>query len=309
MPAVMRDRREKLDRLRKAGIDPYSRGFRPTHTSQAAKALLGENERTEPVSLAGRLMVKRLQGGVVFADLQDGHGRIQLMASRDLVGEDEFNRFADLDPGDLIGVRGPIFRTRRGEITLEVQSFQLLTKSLRPLPEKWHGLKDVEIRYRQRYVDLIANPAVRDVFRARTKIITAMRGLLDERDFLDVDTPVLQEVPGGGHARPFVTHHNSLDRDLFLRIALELHLKRLLVGGFERVYEVGRVFRNEGLSPRHNPEFTLLECYQAYADYDDVMKLTEELVAGSAEAVLGTTTVAVGDDTLDFTPPWPRRPM
>src|SRR5712664_1335384 len=284
LPAVMRDRREKLERLRASGIEPYSRGFRPTHTSIAAKAMLGDAERTEPVSVAGRLMVKRLQGGVVFADLQDGHGRIQLMASRDKLGEEEFARFADLDRGDIIGVTGPIFKTRRGEITLEVQSFQLLTKSLRPLPEKWHGLKDVEIRYRQRYVDLIANPEVRDVFRARTKIIASLRGLLDERGFLEVETPVLQEVPGGGHARPFITHHEALNRELYLRIALELHLKRLLVGGLERVYEIGRVFRNEGLSPRHNPEFTMLECYEAYADYEDVMQLVEDLVVASAMA-------------------------
>src|SRR5437016_9970809 len=188
----MRDRREKLERLRGAGVDPYSRGFHPTHSTDAAKALLGDAERTEPVSVAGRLMVKRLQGGLVFADLQDGRGRIQLMANRSILGEEEFSRFADLDAGDIIGVTGPIFRTKRGEITLEVQSFQLLTKSLRPLPEKWHGLKDVEIRYRQRYVDLIANPQVREVFRARTRIITAMRGLLDERGFIDVETPVLR---------------------------------------------------------------------------------------------------------------------
>ena len=280
----MRDRREKLERLRAAGVDPYSRGFKPTHTSETAKALLGDAERTDPVTLAGRLMVKRLQGGLVFADLQDGRGRIQLMANRNVLGDENFARFADLDVGDIVGVTGPIFKTRRGEITLEVHSFQLLTKSLRPLPEKWHGLKDVEIRYRQRYVDLIANPQVREVFRARSKIITSIRGLLDERGFIDVETPVLQEIPGGGHARPFLTHHNSLDRDLFLRIALELHLKRLLVGGFERVYEVGRVFRNEGLSPRHNPEFTLLECYQAYADYEDMMQLTEDLIVVSAMA-------------------------
>src|SRR5258706_11823116 len=305
----MRDRRDKLERLRKAGIDPYSRGFRPTHTSVAAKALLGESERTEPVSLAGRLMVKRLQGGVVFADLQDGHGRIQLMANRDLLGEEEFNRFADLDPGDLIGVKGPIFKTRRGEITLEVHSFQLLTKSLRPLPEKWHGLKDVEIRYRQRYVDLIANPQVREVFRARSKIITSLRGLLDERGFIDVETPVLQEVPGGGHARPFMTHHNSLDRDLFLRIALELHLKRLLVGGFERVYEIGRVFRNEGLSPRHNPEFTLLECYQAYADYEDMMQLVEDLMVVSAMAANRPLETSYQGEAVNLTPPFRRERM
>src|SRR5947209_19147971 len=224
----MRERLEKVDRLRAAGIDPYSRGFQPTHTTEAAKALLGEAERTEPISVAGRLMVKRQQGGLVFADLQDGHGRIQLMANRNLLGEEEFARFADLDLGDIIGVTGAVFRTKRGEITVEVQSFQLLTKSLRPLPEKWHGLKDVEIRYRQRYVDLIANPEVRDVFRARSRIISAIRGLFDERGFLEVETPVLQDVPGGGHAKPFVTHHNSLDRDLYLRIALALHLKRPL---------------------------------------------------------------------------------
>jgi lysyl-tRNA synthetase, class II len=309
LPAVMRARREKLERLRASGIDPYSRGFRPTHTSQAAKALLGDSELTGSVAVAGRLMVKRLQGGVVFADLQDGEGRIQLMANRDKLGEEEFSRFADLDAGDIIGVTGPIFRTRRGEITLEVQSFQLLTKSLRPLPEKWHGLKDVEIRYRQRYVDLIANPAVREVFRARTKIITAMRGLLDERNFLEVETPVLQEVPGGGHARPFVTHHNSLDRDLFLRIALELHLKRLLVGGFERVYEIGRVFRNEGLSTRHNPEFTMLECYQAYADYDDVMRLVEDLMVVSAMAAGRPLETSYQGEAVNLTPPFRRERM
>ncbi len=261
-PEVVRDRRKKLERLRASGVDPYSRGFKPTHSSAEARALLGDSERTDPVAIAGRLMVKRLMGGSAFADLQDQAGRIQLFASRDILGESSFDLFADLDAGDLIGVKGPIFRTRRGEVTLEVHSFQLLTKSLRPLPEKWHGLKDVEIRYRQRYVDLIANPEVREVFRARTKIIASLRALLDARDFLEVETPVLQEVPGGGHARPFVTHHEALSRDLYLRIALELHLKRLLVGGFERVYEIGRVFRNEGLSPRHNPEFTMLECYE-----------------------------------------------
>src|SRR5436190_20549627 len=305
----VRDRRDKLDRLRAQGIDPYARSFQPTHTTEADKTLLGDAERTDPVSLAGRLMVKRLQGGLVFADLQDGHGRIQLMANRNILGEEEFARFADLDGGDIVGVTGPIFRTKRGEITLEVQTFQLLTKSLRPLPEKWHGLKDVEIRYRQRYVDLIANPQVRAVFRARTKIITAIRGLLDERGFVDVETPVLQEIPGGGHARPFQTHHNSLDRDLYLRIALELHLKRLLVGGFERVYEIGRVFRNEGLSPRHNPEFTLLECYEAYAEYDDVMRLVEDLMVASAEAAGRPLDTSYQGEAGHLTPPYRRERM
>ena len=309
LPAVMRDRREKLERLRASGVDPFSRGFRPTQTTGSARELLGEGERTGQVALAGRLMVKRLQGGLVFADLQDGQGRIQLMATREILGDEEFGRFADLDAGDIIGATGPVFRTKRGEVTLEVQSFQLLTKSMRPLPEKWHGLKDVEIRYRQRYVDLIANPQVREVFRARTRIITSIRGLLDERGFLDVDTPVLQEVPGGGHARPFVTHHNSLDRDLYLRIALELHLKRLLVGGFERVYEIGRVFRNEGLSQRHNPEFTLLECYQAYADYDDVMRLVEDLMVASAMAAGRPLETSYQGEEVNLTPPFRRERM
>jgi lysyl-tRNA synthetase class 2 len=231
------------------------------------------------------------------------------MATKEILGEDEFAKFADLDAGDIIGATGPIFRTRRGEVTLEVHSFQLLTKSLRPLPEKWHGLKDVEIRYRQRYVDLIANPQVREVFRARTKIITALRGLLDERGFIEVETPVLQEVPGGGHARPFQTHHNTLDRDLYLRIALELHLKRLLVGGFERVYEIGRVFRNEGLSPRHNPEFTLLEFYQAYADYEDVMQLVEDLVVISAMAAGRELQTTYQGENVNLAPPFRRERM
>src|SRR5438309_1409791 len=305
----MRDRREKLERLRAAGVDPYSRGFKPTHTSETAMALLGDAERTDPVTLAGRLMVKRLQGGLVFADLQDGRGRIQLMANRNVLGDENFARFADLDVGDIVGVTGPIFKTRRGEITLEVHSFQLLTKSLRPLPEKWHGLKDVEIRYRQRYVDLIANPQVREVFRARSKIITSIRGLLDERGFIDVETPVLQEIPGGGHARPFLTHHNALDRDLYLRIALELHLKRLLVGGLERVYEIGRVFRNEGLSPRHNPEFTLLESCQAYVDYQDVMRLVEDIIVTSAKAAGQPLATTHQGEQLSLEPPYRRERM
>ena len=308
-PEVIRDRRKKLERFRAVGVEPYSRGFKPTHSTAAAKALLGHSERTEPVAVAGRLMVKRLMGGSAFADLQDEAGRLQLFASRDILGERDFDLFADLDAGDLVGAKGPIFRTRRGEITVEVHSFQLLTKSLRPLPEKWHGLKDVEIRYRQRYVDLIANPEVRDVFRARTKIIAGLRKLLDQRGFLEVETPVLQEVPGGGHARPFITHHEALDRDLYLRIALELHLKRLMVGGFERVYELGRVFRNEGLSPRHNPEFTMLETYEAYADYNDVMKLVEDLVGAATAAAGRTSKITYQGEEIDLTPPFRRARM
>jgi lysyl-tRNA synthetase, class II len=308
-PEVIRDRRKKLERLRAAGVNPYSRGFEPTHSTAAARTLLGDGERTEPVALAGRLMVKRLMGGSAFADLLDQAGRIQLFASRDILGERDFDLFADIDPGDLIGVKGPIFRTRRGEVTLEIHSFQLLTKSLRPLPEKWHGLKDVEIRYRQRYVDLIANPEVREVFRSRTKIIASLRALLDGRGFLEVETPVLQEVPGGGHARPFVTHHEALNRDLYLRIALELHLKRLLVGGFERVYEIGRVFRNEGLSPRHNPEFTMLECYEAYADYNDVMRLVEDMIVASTDAAGRTSQITYQGEEVSLAPPFRRARM
>jgi lysyl-tRNA synthetase class 2 len=309
LPEEVRDRRKKLERLRAAGVEPYARGFKPTHSTAEARALLGEGDRTDPVALAGRMMVKRLHGGSAFADVQDGAGRIQLMASRDILGANAFDLFADLDPGDVVGVKGPMFRTRRGEPTVEVHSFQLLTKALRPLPEKWHGLKDIEIRYRQRYVDLIANPEVREVFRSRTNIIAAMRRHLDGRGFLEVETPVLQEVPGGGHARPFLTHHNSLDRDLYLRIALELHLKRLLVGGFERVYEIGRVFRNEGLSPRHNPEFTLLECYEAYADYDDVMRLVEDLMVAAATAAGRPLTTTYQGEEVDLTPPYRRERM
>jgi lysyl-tRNA synthetase class 2 len=310
LPEEMVDRREKLERLRAAGVDPYSRGFKPAHSTVESRTLLGDGDRTnEEVALAGRLMVKRLHGGSAFADLQDGAGRLQLFASRDILGLEAFELFAGLDPGDFIGVKGPMFRTRRGEPTVEVHSIQLLTKALRPLPEKWHGLKDIEIRYRQRYVDLIANPEVREVFRARTSIITGLRSSLDERGFVEVETPVLQEVPGGGHARPFLTHHNSLDRDLYLRIALELHLKRLLVGGFERVYEVGRVFRNEGLSPRHNPEFTMLECYEAYADYEDVMKLVEDLMVASAQSAGRPLVTTYQGEEVDLTPPYRRARM
>ena len=284
--------------------------FRPTHSSESAKALLAQaNDRTDPVSLAGRVMVKRLHGGSAFADLQDGVGRVQLFASRDILGPEPFDRFVELDPGDIVGASGPMFTTRRGEPTLEVHALELLTKAHRPLPDKWHGLKDIEIRYRQRYVDLIANPSVREVFRARTRVIAAIRHLYDERGFLEVETPVLQEIPGGGHARPFLTHHNALDRDLYLRIALELHLKRLLVGGLERVYEIGRVFRNEGISPRHNPEFTLLESYQAFVDYQDVMRLVEDIIvtaAGAAGQPLATT---YQGEEVNLEPPYRRERM
>ncbi len=284
--------------------------FRPTHSSVEAKALLAEHkDRTDPVSVAGRVMVKRPHGGSCFMDLQDGAGRIQLFGSREILGPERFDAFTDLDPGDIIGARGPMFYTKRQEPSVEVHEFQLLTKAMHPLPDKWHGLKDVEIRYRQRYVDLIANPPVRDVFRARTRIITAIRKLYDERRYIEVETPVLQEVPGGGHARPFLTHHNALDRDLYLRIALELHLKRLLVGGLERVYEIGRVFRNEGLSPRHNPEFTLLESYEAYTDYEGMMRLVEDLFVAAADAAGTPLETSYQGEAVNLTPPYRRARM
>ncbi|MGH7777826.1 MAG: amino acid--tRNA ligase-related protein, partial [Candidatus Dormibacterales bacterium] len=271
LPSVLRDRRAKLDRLGEQGVEAYARSYDRTHTAHQAREALEAGQEGLPMRLAGRLMVKREAGGLTFADLRDGSGDIQLMARRDHLGPERFSAFQDLDPGDLVGVEGPVVRTRRGEVSVDVGSFQLLSKALRPLPEKWHGLKDVETRYRRRYLDLIANPEVKEVFAARSRVISAIRALLDGKGFLEVETPVLQEVPGGGNARPFVTHHNALHRDLFLRIALELHLKRLVVGGVERVYELSRVFRNEGLSPKYNPEFTMLECYQAYATYEDMM--------------------------------------
>jgi lysyl-tRNA synthetase class 2 len=259
--------------------------------------------------VAGRLMIKRPSGGRAFYVLQDGAGRIQLMAQRDILGEADFERFGELGTGDIVGATGPLIRTRTGEPTVEVREFMLLSRALRPLPEKWHGLKDVELRYRRRHVDLIANPEVREVFVTRSKLVAGLRRHMDGHGFLEVETPVLQDIPGGGLAKPFRTHHNALDLDLYMRIALELHLKRLIVGGIEKVYEIGRVFRNEGLSPRHNPEFTMFESYQAYADYEDVMRFTEELISaaiGFAGKPLRTT---YQGEELDFTPPYPRRKM
>jgi lysyl-tRNA synthetase, class II len=310
LPAVLRDRREKLRRIHEAGGEAFARDYPRTHTTVQARELLGDAEGpTDPVHLAGRLVGRRGMGGMAFADLLDATGRIQLVARRDVLGEEAQTAFTELDVGDIVGVEGPVFRTRRGEVSIEIHSFQLLTKSLRPLPEKWHGLRDVDTRYRQRYLDLIANPDVRDVFVARTRIIQAIRAVLDGRGYLEVETPVLQEIPGGGHARPFVTHHNALHRDLFLRIALELPLKRLVVGGLERVYEIGRVFRNEGLSPIHNPEFTMMECYQAYADYEEMMALVEAIVVAAAEAAGAPTRLTYQGEEVDFTPPFRRARM
>jgi lysyl-tRNA synthetase, class II len=311
LPSAQRDRREKLERLQAAGVEPYAAHFHRTHTAAEALSLLGPEPDAEggPVTVAGRLMVKRVTGGMAFARLRDGSGDIQLVAQRDVLGEPQYEAFLELDPGDLIGAVGRLRRTRRGEPSVWLESFQLLSKSLRPLPEKWHGLRDVETRYRQRYVDLVANPEVRNVFVTRSRIISATRALLDSKDFLEVETPVLQEVPGGGHARPFVTHYNVLHRDFYLRIALELYLKRLVVGGLERVYEIGRVFRNEGLDRTHNPEFTMLETYQAFADYQDMMALTEEIFQVAAEAAVGSLEVTYQGEKLDLRPPYRRARM
>ena len=308
LPAVLHDRREKLRRI--GAGEAYAGGYPRTHTTAQARALLADEQGpTAPVHVAGRVVGRRGMGGMVFADLQDGAGRIQLQARRDVLGDEQQARFGDLDIGDIIGAEGPVFRTRRGEVSVEVRSFRLLTKSLRPLPEKWHGLKDVELRYRRRYLDLIVNPDVREVFRKRSRVISAIRALLEERGFLEVETPILHDVPGGGLAKPFVTHYNALHRDVYLRIALELPLKRLLVGGMERVYEIGRVFRNEGVSPRHNPEFTMLECYQAYADYEEMMRLTEAIVVAAATATGSPLCITYQGEQVDLRPPYRRERM
>ena len=254
-------------------------------------------------------MVKRPHGGSTFADLQDGSGRIQLMARRDALGEARYEAFGDLDSGDIIGISGPVFRTRRGEVSIEVEGFQLLSKSLQPLPEKWHGLKDVELRYRQRHLDLISNPESRAVFELRSRVISGIRRFLDERGFLEVETPVLHSIAGGGLAKPFRTHHNALDMDLYLRIALELHLKRLVVGGIDKVYEISRVFRNEGLSPRHNPEFTMFESYEAYRDYRGVMDYSEALIEAAATAAGKPLDLEYQGEALSLRPPFRRARM
>jgi lysyl-tRNA synthetase class 2 len=307
---VVRQRREKLEALRVRGVDPFGGRYPVTHwagelTARFDKAADGELQAVGAVSLAGRLVALRDHGKTAFAHLMDRTGRIQLYARADELGED-FARFRELDVGDFIGVTGGMFRTRTGQLTVAVKSFAFLTKSLRPLPEKWHGLKDVETRYRQRYVDLIVNPEVREVFLLRARIIQTLRAFLDARGFLEVETPMMQPMPGGAIARPFVTHHNALDMDLYLRIAPELYLKRLVVGGFERVYEINRNFRNEGVSTQHNPEFTMLEFYQAYADYQDLMELTEEMFCELAQSLLGRLSVTWGDQPIDFTRPWRR---
>ncbi len=311
---LIEQRQAKLERLRASGCDPYPARHQRTHTTQeAAQALQALEEKgaspqdAGEVSVAGRVAAMRLMGKRTFIDLRDGTGKIQADLRQDTLGNESYEALVDLvDIGDFIGVSGTLFRTRTGEITIQARQYVFLAKTLRPLPEKWHGLRDVEVRYRQRYLDLMANAPVRDIFRLRSRAVAAIRRFLDERGFLEVETPVLQPSAGGAAAKPFVTHHHALDRDLYLRIATELHLKRLIIGGFDRVYEMGPVFRNEGVSTKHNPEYTLLECYQAYADYQDIMEMVEEMVAYVAQQALGGLKVPYGDTELDLTPPWQR---
>lgn len=299
-------RKEKLSRIREAGMNPFGQAYSVTSSAQIVRDKC-DDMTGQKVSVAGRLTALRGHGKATFADLWDRTGRIQIHARLDVLGEENYRHFTDLlDIGDIIGVQGTVFRTRRGEPTIEVEKWTMLCKALRPLPEKWHGLTDVDLRYRQRYLDLIVNPDVKDTFIKRTKIVSFIRRYLDERGFLEVETPILQTVAGGATARPFITHHNALDMDVYLRIAVELYLKRLLVGGLEKVYEIGKNFRNEGIDTRHNPEFTMLEVYQAYADYNTMMKLTEDMIARCAEEVLGTVKLSYEGRTIDLTPPWKR---
>ncbi len=307
---LLLQRRKKVDALWEAGINPYPNDFRPTHTSWDIQDAFGhredipENERTFVV--AGRIIARRSFGKAAFIQMQDRKGRIQLYVKKDAVGDDAFADFLTYDIGDIIGATGYPFRTKTGELSLNVTAIRLLTKSLLPLPEKFHGLTDVETRYRQRYVDLIVNPEVREVFIMRSRIINLIREFMVSHDFLEVETPMMQPIPGGATARPFVTFHNALDMQLFLRIAPELYLKRLVVGGFEKVFEINRNFRNEGISVRHNPEFTMMEFYQAYATYEDLMDFTEELLCHVARTLLGSEEFTYQEERISFARPWRR---
>ncbi len=308
--ALIAERRGKLERLREAGLEPFPHSF-PDRTPIAAVRELHESladgeETDASYRVAGRIMARRGMGKAAFIDLLDGSGKIQLQSRSDVLGEEDHERLVGMDLGDHVGIEGTVFKSRRGELTLRVDGWVPLAKSLRPLPDKYHGLEDVETRYRHRELDLIANPEVKHIFVLRARLIAEIRRWLDAHDFIEVETPVLQPIYGGALARPFTTHHNALDRDLYLRIATELYLKRCIVGGIDRVYELGKDFRNEGISPKHNPEFTMLEWYEAYADYNDNAERIEQLVSQSVERVFGSTGVERDGETIDFDPPWRR---
>ncbi|MEH7049536.1 lysine--tRNA ligase [Bacillus pseudomycoides] len=308
-------RREKLHNLREQGIDPFGKRFERTNSTEELLNLYGEFSKEEleekgiSVSIAGRIMTKRGKGKAGFAHIQDLHGQVQIYVRKDAVGDEQYELFNTADLGDLVGIEGKVFKTNVGELSVKATGFTLLTKALRPLPDKYHGLKDVEQRYRQRYLDLITSMESRETFVTRSKIIHEMRRYLDDNGYLEVETPMMHAIAGGASARPFITHHNALDMELYMRIAIELHLKRLIVGGLEKVYEIGRVFRNEGVSTRHNPEFTMIELYEAYADYKDIMKLTENMIAHIAKRVLGTTTIQYGEQEINLEPEWTRLHM
>ena len=308
-------RRDKMTRIAEMGLDPFGQKFVRTHLSQEIiNEFSGlENEELEAknieVSIAGRIMTKRGKGKAGFAHIKDVSGQIQIYVRKDAIGEDAYELFKIADLGDIVGVTGIVFKTKVGELSIKVNGFTFLTKSLRPLPEKYHGLKDIEERYRKRYLDLITSEESQKTFIARSRIIQAMRRYFDDNGFLEVETPMLHSIAGGASARPFVTHHNALDMPMYMRIAIELHLKRLIVGGLEKVYEIGRVFRNEGVSTRHNPEFTMLELYEAYADFHDIMDLTENVIAYIAQEVLGTTTIPYGEYEVNLAPKWTRLHM
>ena len=305
---LIKARLQKLEEFKAAGVNPYPYKYEPTAHSaeilQKYSNLVEHEESSEEYSLAGRVITKRGHGKTCFAHLQDQAGKIQIYAKKDLLGDDKFGLFEKLDPGDIIGVKGKIFKTKTGEVTLRVIEWILLSKSIHPLPEKWHGLQDKELRYRHRYVDLMVNPDVKELFVKRSRIVSLVRRYLEEKDFMEVETPLLHVLQGGAAATPFETFHDALDMPLFLRIAPELYLKRLLVGGFDKIFEIGRVFRNEGMSYKHNPEYTMLEVYQAYADYNDIMKLIEELVSSIVQKIHGTLKVEYKGQLIDYTAPW-----
>ncbi|MFZ9532662.1 MAG: lysine--tRNA ligase, partial [Ilumatobacteraceae bacterium] len=309
-----RERRlAEIAALRASGVNPYPYRFDRTHTLGEIRATHGAleagTETTEVVAITGRVMLKRNQGKLMFLTVRDRSDEIQLFVSKSVVGDDSFDTIATLDLGDWVGASGTVMTTRKGELSVKTTEMQLLAKALRPMPDKWHGLSDVDTRFRQRYADLIVNADARRTFEVRHAVISSVRKTLGSRGYVEVETPVLHVEAGGAHARPFITHHNALDMQLYLRIALELHLKRLIVGGMERVYEIGRVFRNEGISTRHNPEFTMLESYQAFADYNDIMELTQDIIVNAARDALGTRTLDIVGVACDLSAPWPRLRM